>query len=164
MLAKKTKEKPIKKAKPIFNRKAAVPDIDEAEIKRLKKLLAEEENLEADLRRDMEQIIKNRDRILAKQIKYIEARNRRLMLWIGVIFIMLILVTFWLASLRASIAPFTRATSLEQKYNTKEIKGNLTETMNKAITTINDLKEVANQIKTATTTVTGTMPEPRLPR
>lgn len=150
--------------KRIFRRKGiAEPVIDDAEIARLKHILAEEENLEEDLRHDMEQIIRNRDRALAKQLKYIEERNRRMMMWTGVVLFMLIIALFWLASLRATTNSGVSRRQTSEQINTQETKENLTKVMNKVISGIEELKKQSDQINKATGTPSTTAPFTGLP-
>ncbi|MEI6379225.1 MAG: hypothetical protein WCO55_06235 [Candidatus Falkowbacteria bacterium] len=159
----KKKAAEVTAPKRVFRRRLVEPTIDEEEIIRLKQLLAQEENLEEDLRRDMEDIIHDRDRALAKQLRYLEDRNKRLMMWIGTIFFMLIIVLFWLAGIRAMASPSFSKKSEPEQIDIGQTKDDLTRVMNRVITGIDDLKKQANQLNTVTGTPTSSEPFPVAP-
>ena len=148
--------------KKIFRRRTVEPAIDEEEILRLKRILAQEEHLESDMRRDMEDIIRNRDRALSKQLKYMEERNKRLLMWIGVTFFMLVIVIFWVAGLKATTSPIFQEKSDDRELDIKQTKDDLTRVMDRVINGIDDLKQQANQIN-ASGTPTSSQAFPSVP-
>ena len=142
----------------------AQPHIELQEIERLKQLLAAEENLEEDLKRQMKQVIEARDRQLARELRRIEDRNKHLIMWIGVIAIMAAIVVFWIASVVAT----TRKTAGEdwsgQQYDVDAIKANLTDTMSEVIKNLEDIRKESERLKQqpATSSTDGNF-QPKLP-
>ncbi|NCN25033.1 hypothetical protein COT94_04490 [Candidatus Falkowbacteria bacterium CG10_big_fil_rev_8_21_14_0_10_37_14] len=132
-------------------RRKKAPPIDPAEIDRLKLLLETEEHLESDLRQEMQEIIKTRDRQITRELRHSEERNKRLVMWVGVTIMMLVIASFWIANL---LALTTRDLSIGAKPETIDIEGakeNLTTTMDKVLKDLEAIKREAENLKSTVT-------------
>ena len=143
----------------------AQPKIEMAEIERLKQLLANEDDLEQDLKREMKHIVESRDRQLTKELRRIEDRNKHLIMWTGVVLIMAVIVTFWIASVVATTRRTTGEDFTDERYNVEEIKKNLTGTMDKVMKNLEEINKESERLKQqspAPTSTDGNF-QPKLP-
>lgn len=122
------------------------PIIEPEELRRLEALLAQEVKADHELKQEMHEIISSRDRALNKELKRLEERNKKLIMWIGVILIMVIIAIFWVSNMLATIKPKTDLTAVDTKYDVEEIRRNLTETMGRVVSDIDELKQQAAQL------------------
>lgn len=132
------------------------PHISPEELSRLEEILNQEEKHERDLRREMQEIIRTRDKELSRELKGIEERNKRLIMWIGVTLLMTVIVSFWLMNIRAATLATVNAGPKNKNFDVKEAKENLSKTMTDLIERIDDIKAEAEKIKQATSTATMT--------
>lgn len=140
-------------------RRKKEPHIDPEEIKRLERLLAEEVEADRDLKEEMRQIIASRSRELNREMKRMEERNRRLIIWIGVTLVMVAVAVFWVANLVSTIRPNAGDLGAVEQFDVEEVKRNLTETMNSVIKNIDELKKQAAELDKSASSSTGTAPE-----
>ena len=133
----------------------AAPEINPEEIAQLKRLINEEEDsIERQLRRDMADITRHRERKISHEIKHLEQRNKQLIMWIGVVSLMTVVVVFWLANLQAT-ARRLAVTAAGPQINIAETKESLTKTMEKVIQGLNDLQTQSQVLDSASSSTSS---------
>ena len=166
MQRREAKTKPETEKKPAAKRtwrgRRIEPEIDPAEIERLRDLIGREEMLERDLRRDMEEVVRGRDKRLGRELRQMEERNKRLVMWIGVSFLMLVIVICWVMSLRAMTSDTVKESADLKNFDLAGAKDNLTNNMKDIIADIERIKAEGERLNTAaSSSATATSPFPK---
>lgn len=130
------------------------------EIERLRELIAREERLEQDLRSEVREAVKARDKKLIRELSRLENRNRRVVMWIGVILLMLIIFGFWVSQLDSLIrSPLTDQGSAPTT-DLLEIKNNLESTVGEVVKGIDEIKQQAKALDGGSATSSPSSSEP----
>jgi len=131
------------------------PQIDPAEIERLKALIAKEEELETEMKQDLKEAIKNQDKKLIRELHRLENRNRHLIMWIGVAVLMLVVVSFWVSKLDVIVnRPFNNIDET-QNFDLGEARANMQSTIQEVIKGIEDIKQQAKELEAETNQATS---------
>ncbi len=127
------------------------PEINQEEIANLRALLEKEEELEADMKRELREVIKTRDKKLMREFSRLENKNRRLIMWVGVIVLMLAIISFWVSRLDVII---TRplATDKTQDFDLSEASTNMQTTAQEVIKSIDEIKKQAQLLEAGSST------------
>ncbi|MDD4412245.1 MAG: hypothetical protein PHR00_01210 [Patescibacteria group bacterium] len=132
------------------------PHISPEELLRLEEILNQEEKHEQDLRREMQEIIRSRDKALSRELKGMEERNKRLIMWIGVTLLMTVIISFWLMNIRAATLATVNAGPKNKNFDVKGARENLSKTMVDLVDRIDNIKAEAEKLKQSTSTATTT--------
>jgi hypothetical protein len=150
------------KAKPrriAVHRKVA-PKVNELEIARIKELLQEEEQvIEADLRKEFKAMLSERDQVFSRQTE-MDAKNKRLIIWIGVTLFMLSIVSFWVSNLDVMIRPKNVAPGERIDAATlQEAKENIGTNLDQVMKEIDRLKTEAKKLEAENAARSSSTPE-----
>lgn len=150
-------EEQVKKPKTrrAWRGKKIEPEINQSDIQRLKDLIDREEILERDLRHDMQELVRGRNKKLVNELKAIEDRNKQLIMWIGVTLLMLIIVIFWIMSLKAVTNDTVKEKVQLRNFDLTNTRDNLTKTMNQVVDDIDRIKAEAAKLN-SDSSATGT--------
>ena len=130
------------------------PRIDPEEIARLHRLLEREERLEEDLRRDMKEAIKNRDKKLVREISKLENKNSRLLLWVMVILIMTIIIAFWVSRFNSLVRKPLETGSIKN-FDINSVQVNLQDNVERVVKSIDEIKKQAQELNKTDATATA---------
>lgn len=139
------------KSKRVLVSRAKKPEINHEEIERIKAMLAAEEGaIEADMRKEMSRMIDERDVQMSRQLGDMNAKNKRLIMWIGVSLIMLMIVIFWVSTLDLAVnRSYAKSDKQIDKKSLSEYKDNLDKTFKEVMTQIDKLKEQSQTLSTS---------------
>jgi hypothetical protein len=132
-------------------KKSTQPQIEPEEIERLKALIEKEEELELQMKQDLREAVRGRDKKLIRELHRLENKNRRLVMWIGVIVLMLAVVAFWVSRLDVIIARPLTSADTSQNIDLSEVQANLQNTVQQVIKSIDEMKQQAAQLNAAST-------------
>ncbi len=142
------------------------PHIDPAEIERLKELIAKEEELEAEMRQEVREAVQASDKKLIRELHRLENKNRRLVMWVGVIVLMLIIVSFWVSRLDVIITQPLANIDTTQNFDLAEARANMQTMVQEVVKSIEDIKKQAAALEAETNKATSSGPikvSPKLP-
>ncbi len=129
--------------------------IDQEEIARLRELIEREERLEEELRQEVREVSRNRDRKLFQELDRQEAKNRRLIMWIGVTLLMAVIFAVWASRLNLTVSkPLEIGTTKD--FDVTDAQANLQKTMQEVIKSIDEIKKQAKQLDSETASSTAT--------
>jgi hypothetical protein len=131
--------------------------IDHEEIARLRELIEREERLEQDLKEEVREVARNRDRKLFRELNRQETKNRRLIMWIGVTIFMLIIFALWASRLTLMVAkPIDIGATKD--FDLTEAQANLQKTVQEVVKGIDEIKKQAKQLDEETAKATTSAP------
>lgn len=135
-------------------KKIVEPEIDHADIARLRDLIEREERLEIEMRQDLREAIRSRDKKLIREVSRLEDKNRRLIMWIGVIVIMVVIFGFWISKIGEVINTPLADQSI-QNFDLTEATKNMQTTVNDVVKSIDEIKQEAKKLDEATKNATS---------
>ncbi|MFH0840782.1 MAG: hypothetical protein V1865_02260 [bacterium] len=116
-----------------------------SELERLKGILEsdDEDELEEELRE-----VRARERKQRQKIAEMEVRNKRLLMWVVIVFIMVIIAIFWMMNLDVITKQPSEGPQVEVKSDSLEqAKEELTDTMDKIRDSIDEIKKQAEKLE-----------------
>lgn len=131
--------------------------IDHEEIARLRELIEREERLEEDLKQEVREVAKNRDRKLFRELNRQETKNRRLIMWIGVTILMVIIFAIWASRLSLTVTKPLEVGATKD-FDLTEAQNNLQQTVQEVVKSIDEIKTQAKQLDEETAKATTTAP------
>lgn len=131
--------------------------IDHEEIARLRELIEREERLEQDLKEEVREVARNRDRKLFRELNRQETKNRRLIMWIGVTIFMLIIFALWASRLTSMVAKPVDIGATKD-FDLTEARDNLQKTVQEVVKGIDEIKKQAKQLDEETAKATTSAP------
>lgn len=137
--------------------------IDHEEIARLRELIEREERLEEDLKEEVREVARNRDRKLFKELDRQETKNRRLIMWIGVTIVMVVIFALW-ASRLTSLVSKPLEIGATKDFDLTEAQNNLQQTVQEVVKSIDEIKTQAKQLDAETIQATTSAPIQTLPK
>jgi len=139
-----------------------VARLDPEELEHLRGLIAKEEELEAEMKQDLAEAISARDKKLLRELRRLNNKNRRLLMWVGVVALMLIIVGFWLSRLETVVtAPMSESETNQVDLNSA--RENLQTTVQQVIKSIEDIKRQAKELDAESATATPPVRSEKLP-
>ena len=131
--------------------------IDHEEIARLRELIEREERLEEDLKQEVREVARNRDRKLFRELNRQETKNRRLIMWIGVTILMVIIFAIWASRLSLTVTKPLEI-GATQDFDLTEAQNNLQQTVQEVVKSIDEIKTQAKKLDEETAKATTTAP------
>jgi type II secretory pathway component PulM len=135
-------------------KKIVEPEINHADIARLRDLIEREERLEIEMRQDLREAIKSRDKKLIREVSRLEDKNRRLIMWIGVVVIMVVIFGFWISRIGEVINTPLADQSI-QNFDLTEATNNMQTTVKDMVKSIDEIKQEAKKLDEATKSATS---------
>jgi hypothetical protein len=123
----------------------AEPQIDHEEIARLRELIEREERLEEELKQEVREVARNRDRKLFKELNRQETKNRRLIMWIGVTILMVIVFALWASRLNVLVTKPLQSGATKD-FDLTEAQENLQKTVQEVVKSIDEIKAQSKQL------------------
>jgi type II secretory pathway component PulM len=115
------------------------------DLERLKGMLAddEEERFEHDLH-----AVHASERRQQQKLNELELRNKKLMMWVGIVFVMVVIVIFWMLNIDTIVGGGKKDLKMDiSSEDFQKAKLDLTETIQKVRNNIDELKNQAQQVQ-----------------
>jgi len=121
-------------------------EIKQDEIDRLRAMLDHDE--EAQIEKDMRELLHQRRQKIHRQVAEMESRNKRLLMWSAIVVLMLIVISFWLFKFNEIVSrPLATANYDLKQLDFNQAKEELTTTMDRVKTGIDELKKEAVKLE-----------------
>lgn len=116
------------------------------DIKHLHAMLAEDD--EQDIEKEIKQVLRDRRQKLHRQAAAMESRNKRLLMWVSVVMVMLVILSLWIVKFNDIVGrPVLTVKQEVQDIDFDKARDELTNTMKKVRQGIDDIKAQAQQLE-----------------
>ncbi|MFH1412421.1 MAG: hypothetical protein ABIG10_00105 [bacterium] len=138
-----TRRKPSEEDKP---KKKTKEHVKKEEIDRLHSILDIDD--EEEMEKEIKKVLKDRRQKIHRQVADMESKNKRMLMWVGVIIAMLVIVSFWVFKFNEIVTRPIMSTSQEIKdIDFEQTKEALTTTLDKVRSGIEEIKQEAKKFE-----------------